>query len=651
MSSFKASQIKAPSAAGTLSLIHFEASEGLSMLAQYTLEVQGSKTELDANRLLGQTLGVGLSASDGGVRWVHGHISAVAQDDRFGQQGRYTLTLRPWLWLLTLASHNRFFEEKTVVEVLTAVLDEYPGRVDWQVTGRYDALEYCVQYCESDFDFFSRLMERAGLYYFFTFKDGSHELVIVDAMSAHKTAAHCDKMRYRPHQPHFIASVFSWVSRSEMTTGKVSLHDYDFSKANSREASVQRGESAVAAGYELDDYERSSYPGFFADQRAGDAFAKVQAQALLTRQCVAHATHSTPYLTPGHRFELTDHPQSAHNAKYLVVRSTLTGSCPESTGGLGELRFEGSVEVIKTSQIFRAPIRTPTPVISGPQTAFVVGKSGEPQWVDKHGRVKVQFHWDSSGKENENCSCWVRVAQPMAGKRWGAMFLPRVGQEVVVQFLDGSPDRPLVVGGVYNAGTRPPWDLPDQASRSGFKSQSLGDQQMYNELRFEDKKDAEQLLIYAGRNQDVTVGNDAFVSVGNDWHISTGANQFVKVAKDLHESVEGSRNVKVSKDCSLSIDGDSHSQVEGKQYLTAGSVDLKGQQTITLEAGSELVLKVGSSSLVLSASGVAINGVQVTIDGSAKVDINGGGGGAATGADAAQPVAATLPEEADNGQA
>lgn len=651
MSSFKASQIKAPSAAGTLSLIHFKASEGLSMLAQYTLEVQGSKTELDANRLLGQTLGVGLSASDGGVRWVHGHISAVAQDDRFGQQGRYTLTLRPWLWLLTLASHNRFFEEKTVVEVLTAVLDEYPGTVDWQVTGRYDALEYCVQYCESDFDFFSRLMERAGLYYFFTFKDGSHELVIVDAMSAHKTAAHCDKMSYRPHQPHFIASVFSWVSRSEMTTGKVSLHDYDFSKANSREASVQRGESAVAAGYELDDYERSSYPGFFADQRAGDAFAKVQAQALLTRQCVAHATHSTPYLTPGHRFELTDHPQSAHNAKYLVVRSTLTGSCPESTGGLGELRFEGSVEVIKTSQIFRAPICTPTPVISGPQTAFVVGKSGEPQWVDKHGRVKVQFHWDSSGKENENCSCWVRVAQPMAGKRWGAMFLPRVGQEVVVQFLDGSPDRPLVVGGVYNAGTRPPWDLPDQASRSGFKSQSLGDQQMYNELRFEDKKDAEQLLIYAGRNQDVTVGNDAFVSVGNDWHISTGANQFVKVAKDLHESVEGSRNVKVSKDCSLSIDGDSHSQVEGKQYLTAGSVDLKGQQTITLEAGSELVLKVGSSSLVLSASGVAINGVQVTIDGSAKVDINGGGGGAATGADAAQPVAATLPEEADNGQA
>jgi len=174
---------------------------------------------------------------------------------------------------------------------------------------------------------------------------------------------------------------------------------------------------------------------------------------------------------------------------------------------------------------------------------------------------------------------------------------------------------------------------------------------VYNELRFEDKKDAEQLLIYAGRNPDVTVGNDAFVSVGNDWHISTGANQFVKVAKDLHESVEGSRNVKVSKDCSLSIDGDSHSKVEGKQYLTAASLDVKGQQTITLEAGSELVLKVGSSSLVLSASGVAINGVKVTIDGSAMVDINGGGGGGASGADAAQPVAATLPEEADNGQA
>ncbi|MNR02959.1 Phage-related baseplate assembly protein [compost metagenome] len=265
--------------------------------------------------------------------------------------------------------------------------------------------------------------------------------------------------------------------------------------------------------------------------------------------------------------------------------------------------------------------------------------------------MKIQFHWDDSDRENENCSCWVRVAQPLAGKRWGAMFLPRIGQEVVVQFLEGNPDRPLIVGGVYNVGARPPWELPGHASRSGLKSQSLGDVQTHNELRFEDKDGSEQLLIYAGRNQDTTVVNDAFVNVGNDWHMCTGANQFIKVSKDLHQSVEGNCNTQVGQSYSLSVAGDSHSKVVGKQYLTTDSLDCSGTQTVTIEAGSQLVLKVGSSSVVLSSSGVAINGGEITIDGSSMVDINAGGGASAVSAEAAQPLAVIQPEVADNGQA
>jgi type VI secretion system secreted protein VgrG len=651
MSNFKASQIKAPYEAGPLSLIEFEAREGLSQLADYTLRVQGGRSGLDANQLLGKPLSVGLMASDQGIRWVHGYISAVSQDEHFGQQGFLTLSLRPALWLLTLASHNRFFEQKTIIDVLREVFDDYPGiTVDWQVTGSYEALEYCVQYRESDFTFISRLMERAGLYYFFTHQKDAHQLVVVDSMTTHKTAALCSKMSYRPEQDNFIAGLYSWSQRSEMATGKVCLTDFDFSKANNREASVQSGDAAVSAGCGLNDYGRAVFPGLFSDQGAGDTAAKVQVESLLARQRHVLARHSWPYLLAGHCFELTDHPLDSQNGKYLVIQSTLLGTCAEDTCGLAEFRFSGQIEAIKTSQVFRAPMSTPSPVIAGPQTAFVVGKSGENLWVDKHGRVKVQFHWDSSGLTNENCSCWVRVAQPLAGKRWGAMFLPRVGQEVVVQFLDGNPDRPLVIGGVYNVGTQPPWDLPGLASRSGLKSQSLGDFQIYNELRFEDKDGGEQLLMHAGRNQDITVGKDAFVSVGNDWHSSTGANQFVKVGKDLHESVGGNHNVQVGKDCSLNIDGDSHCKVTGKQYLTADSVDFKGQQTVTIEAGSQLTLKVGSSALVLSASGVSINGIKVTIDGSSKVDINSGGGGDAASATAAQPVAATQPQEADNGQ-
>lgn len=651
MSNFKASQIKAPNEAGLLSLIEFEAREGLSQLAEYTLRVQGVRSGLDANQLLGKPLSVGLMASDLGFRWVHGYISAVSQDDHFGQQGFCTLSLRPALWLLTLASHNRFFEQKTIIEVLREVLDDYPGNVDWQVTGNYEALEYCVQYRESDFAFISRLMERAGLYYFFTHNKHEHRLVIVDSMNAHKTAALCSKMSYRPEQDNFIAALSSWSQCAEMATGRVRLTDFDFSKANNREASVKSGDAATSSDCFLNGYGRAVFPGLFTDQDSGDTAAKVQVESLLARQLHVQARHSWPYLLVGHCFELTDHPLDSQNGKYLVIQSTLLGTSPEDTGGVAEFCFSGQIEAIKTNHVFRAPMNTPSPVIAGPQTAFVVGKSGEDLWVDKYGRVKVQFHWDSSGRKNENCSCWVRVVQPLAGKRWGAMFLPRVGQEVVVQFLEGNPDRPLVIGGVYNVGTQPPWVLPNLASRSGFKSQSLGDLQICNELRFEDKDGGEQLLIHAGRNQDITVGKDSFISVGNDWHSSTGANQFVNVSKDLHESVVGNRNMQVGNDCSLNIGGDSHSKVAGKQYLTAGSVDFKGQQTVTIEAGSQLTLKVGSSALVFSASGVAINGIDVTIDGSSKVDINSGaGGGAVVGATAAKPVAVTQPQEADNGQ-
>lgn len=650
MSSFKASKIQAPAAAGQLSLITLKALEGISQLGEYNLEVQASQSELDSGKLLGKTLGLSLSASDSGVRWIHGHITALWPIDSLGRQGFFSITLRPWLWFLTLASKNRLFQEKSVVEILESVLGEYSGTVDWRVTGDYESMDYCVQYAESDFDFVCRLMEEAGLYYFFVHRDDAHELVIVDSMNAHRTGAHCAQMSYRPEQDHFIGGISSWAHSAQVTTGKVSLTDYDFRKANSREASVQVGEASIGGGYDFDDYEHCLYPGLFTDQLTGDAAAKVQVESLLARQEQIQARHSTPYLLPGHCFELTDHPLPSQNARYLVVQSSLYGDCPETTGGLQELRFAGQIEAIKSTRAFRAPIVTPRPVIAGPQTAFVVGKSGEDLWVDKDGRVKVKFHWDQSGRENENCSCWVRVAQPLAGKSWGAMFLPRVGQEVLVEFLDGNPDRPVVTGTLYNAGTRPPWKLPDFASRSGLKSHSLGDPKICNELRFEDKDGGEQLLIRAGRNQDVSVGNDSFSSIGNDCHIITGANQFIEVAKDLHESVKGDRNAQVGQDCSLSIDGDHHVNVAGKQYSTADRIDLKGRQVITIEADTRLILKVGPSSLVLDASGVSISGVKVSIDSSAIVDINGGGGASATGAQPARPLAATAPEAADDGQ-
>jgi len=635
-------RVQVPGVDAKLSMLELSGREGLSQLGEYELTIACADDGLQADDLLGRTLVVGLGVVEERARSIHGYITAFSAVGRIDRQACYRLSLRPWLWFLTQSRRQRIFQNLTLRQVLDEVFGDYPASVDWQVECP-EPMEYCVQFGESDFAFFSRLLEDAGLYYFFNHQPDDHLLVITDSMSAHPPVRHLREMTYRPNQDRVPGSMLRWESHGELRPGMFSLVDFDFTKASTREASVLSASQAATATARHGNYRQEDFPGRFSSRESGEALARTRLEAAHARQQWRWGFSQSPYLAPGQWFSLVDHPRAEQNGDYLIVAATL--QCEATT----ELHCE--VEAIPTSQVFRAPLQTARPLIAGPQTAFVVGKAGDPIWVDEFGRIKVQFHWDSSGQRNEHCSCWVRVAQPLAGKRWGALFVPRVGQEVVVEFLGGDPDRPVVTAGLYNAGHRPPWELPAEAARSGLKSQSLGEQGVYNELRFDDKAGREQLLIHAGRNQDLTVRNDAFASIGNDWHLTVGANQLLKVKDDLHESVGGSRNTRVDADQSLDIGGDSHCKVAGQWQSTATDMDFKAHGKLVLEAGKSLTLKVGASTLVLSASGVAINGKTVTLDGTASVDINGGAAAAATSAKAAKPAAVKSPREADDGRA
>ncbi|MNJ16598.1 Phage-related baseplate assembly protein [compost metagenome] len=679
-----------PSGAPALVLAGLAGKEGLGQLFEYKVKVLSPHQTLGADQWLGKPLGITLPYATEAQwsRHLHAHVCGFRMLPDEGRMYCYELLLRPWLWFATCVSDCRIFQDKTVVEVLKAILSKYPGEVQWATSESYTPLEFCVQYNETDFAFVSRLMEAAGLYYFFRHKADGHVLVIADAGAAHDSIETNAPMQWRAGDDGLFNSLWNWSAQSTLHNGRDSAVDFDFTKANSRDASVQRAHATLALKHEHGDFEHYRYPGYFTKVAAGEAATKIQLRARHAEQQLFEAEGCAPYMLPGAHFKLVEHHDDTQNGTYLIVRAHLQAHCAPSSTGVGSPQFSCQVQAIRSSTRYFAAINTPRPKIVGPQTAFVVGKPGEALWVDEFGRIKVQFHWDRGDQRNENCSCWVRVAQPLAGQRWGAIFLPRVGQEVLVAFLDGDPDRPLVTGCLYNGGMRPPHALPAQVARSGIKSQSLGAADIYNELRFEDKGGAEQLLFHAGRNQDVTVRNDALETIGNDRHLTVGANAFCRVVKDAHEQVGGDfnrridgehsleigadhmfsvaggyslevgaeHNAKVKGACTLDIGGNSDTKVAGKYKVGAKGIDLKGDQNITLQAGTILTLKAGANTLVLGPAGVAINGSLVTINAKGLVNINGGGGGGAASAAAPKtksPKKAKKPQapkEADDGR-
>ncbi|SKA50297.1 type VI secretion system secreted protein VgrG, partial [Pseudomonas aeruginosa DSM 50071 = NBRC 12689] len=533
-------QVDCPLGPDVLLLQRMEGREELGRLFAYELHLVSENPNLPLEQLLGKPMSLSLELPGGSRRFFHGIVARCSQVAGHGQFAGYQATLRPWLWLLTRTSDCRIFQNQSVPEIIKQVFRDL-GFSDFEdaLTRPYREWEYCVQYRETSFDFISRLMEQEGIYYWFRHEQKRHILVLSDAYGAHRSPAGYASVPYYPptlghrERDHF----FDWQMAREVQPGSLTLNDYDFQRPGAR----LEVRSNIARPHAAADYPLYDYPGEYVQSQDGEQYARNRIEAIQAQHERVRLRGVVRGIGAGHLFRLSGYPRDDQNREYLVVGAeyrVVQELYETGSGGAGS-QFESELDCIDASQSFRLLPQTPVPVVRGPQTAVVVGPKGEEIWTDQYGRVKVHFHWDRHDQSNENSSCWIRVSQAWAGKNWGSMQIPRIGQEVIVSFLEGDPDRPIITGRVYNAEQTVPYELPANATQSGMKSRSSkgGTPANFNEIRMEDKKGAEQLYIHAERNQDNLVENDASLSVGHDRNKSIGHDELARIGNNRTRAV------------------------------------------------------------------------------------------------------------------
>jgi len=546
-----------PLGADVLQLDRMDGNEALGRPFEYELALVSKHHSLPLNALLGQPVSLSIEQYDGTLRYFHGIVSRCGQTAGSGQFAGYRLSVRPWLWLLSRTSDCRIFQNRTVPDIVMQVFRDL-GFTDFEdaLTRTYREWEYCVQYRETAFDFVSRLLEQEGIYYFFRHEAGRHVLVLADDYGAHSTAPGYASVPYYPLKDRIRERdhIFDWHLDHEVQPGSLELSDYDFQRPSTR----LEVRSTVPRPHSNGDYPLYDYPGEYVQAEDGEQYARNRIEAIQTQyeRIVMHG--NARGIGSGHLFSLTGYPRLDQNREYLVAtaRYRISQEAYESGAADGDFQFESTLDCIDATQVFRPLPLTPQPLVRGPQTAMVVGPAGEEIWTDKFGRVKVHFYWDRHDRSDENSSCWIRVSQSWAGKNWGAMHIPRIGQEVIVSFLEGDPDRPIITGRVYNAEQTVPYDLPANATQSGIKSRSSkgGTPANFNEIRMEDKKGEEQLFIHAEKNQDIEVENDETHWVGHDRSKTIDRDETVHVHRDRTETVDNNETITVHANRKKTVD-------------------------------------------------------------------------------------------------
>ncbi|HKA43801.1 MAG TPA: type VI secretion system tip protein TssI/VgrG [Burkholderiales bacterium] len=641
-------QINTQLGADVLLLARVSGKEELGRLFEYDLELLSERATIKPEDLLGTNVTLMFETEDHSApRYLNAYVTRFCeagekQSAAFssGHAYAYRATLRPWLWFATRRSDCRIFNDKSVPDIVKEVLGIYGGQISDKLSGTHHPWKYCVQYRETDFNFVSRLMEHEGIYYYFDHQNGKHLLVLADSSSAH--APHPKFRTFAFHQPGredvFDRDYISeWMATTGVQAGRYLLKDYDFYRARAVEGVAAQPRSHTFGDLEMYDYPAAALDvaGAESGSDRSSGYASARMEELQSQYRVFEGTGNARGLEVARRFTLTDHPQRAYNADYVVTSASLEAKVNEFRSGGGDAEFKVTFTSIAASQAFRPQRLTPKSVIQGTQTALVVG-NGEID-PDKHGRVKVQFHWDRKG-----ATCWVRVAQLMAGKSWGAMFLPRVGQEVIVDFLEGDPDRPIVTGVIYNGVAKPPYELPGEKTKWTIKTNSSEGGGGFNELRFEDKKGSEQIFMHGEKQLDLRIKKDRLEFIGENSHHIVKKDRYEKVEKDQHLAVKGDQNEKVTGTASLKIDQNLQYKVGMKSALDSGQeIHLKAGMNIILEAGVQISLKVGGNFINITPAGVDIQGILTKIN-------CGGSAGSGSGS---SPAAPTDPKEADDAKA
>lgn len=618
--------ISPPAAQDKLFLTAIRGEEKLSHLFHFTLDLvadQDDTSAIKVGSLLGKPVGFSMKLPDDSVRFFHGIICRFYEGRLDAGEERlrhYRADVVPWLWALKQNSDCRVFQEKTIPQIVEQVCED-AGRTDYKISlkGTYAKLDYCVQYGESDFDFISRLLERVGIFYYFMHEEAKHTLVFADAASSY---ADCDEDEVE-FQGAFDGdawgTVQSWERRYELMTSKYVLCDYDFespptSLEVAEKTKVKFGVAKDAAFYE--------YPGGYTKVPDGKPLALARMEQREAQHNIVFGTSMCPTFFAGGKFKVKEHPvDSEKNQKFALIAVNHQVREPTLFYDDGASYYENSFQCVPVDVPFRPARTTPRPLVRGPQSAKVVGVKGEEIYTDKYGRVKVQFQWDREGKFDDKSSCWLRVAQTWAGSNWGSLFTPRVDMEVLVDFLDGDPDRPIVTGCVYNADNMPPYDPIGKAWQSGIKTLSTdkGKAKNFNELRFEDKIGEELVYFHAEKDFERVVENDDKLKVG--FETKDKGDQTIDIYNDRTVTIDKGKDTLTIKtgDRDVSID-------KGNDTLTIKQGNLKisiKAGACDIEAAKAITLKVGASSIKLDPTGINIEATKVVVAAKLKAEMKG----------------------------
>jgi len=604
----------------------FSGLEGISRVFAFDLDVMAKKnTKVAFEQLLGKPVTVNLKLPEGGTRFFNGicyRVSEGGQDTTFTF---YTLNIVPQFWLLAHRAQSRIFQRQSVPDILKKVLAGLD--VSFQIQGTFEQRDFCVQYRETDFNFASRLMEEEGIYYFFKHAAGSHTMVLANTPAGHPDVPGKTQLIYEEVAGGFRDEdrVLTWEKAQELRSSKYTLFDHCFELPHKHLEAEKLVQETVAVGTvthklkltENAKLELFDFPGEYAqrfdgvDKGGGDQPAELQKIFQDNRRTVEirmqqdalpglsiSGTGNCRQMVAGHKFTLTRHFDG--NGQYVItgVRHQASGAGDFLSGKTGAFRYSNGFTCIPVALPFRPLRLTPRPVVQGTQSAVVVGPPGEEIFPDKFSRVKVQFHWDREGKNDPDSSCWLRVITPWAGKQWGMVHIPRVGQEVIVDFLEGDPDQPIIVGSVYNSEMMPPYDLPANKTKSGIKTRSTlgGGPANFNEIRFEDKKGNEQLFIHAEKNQDIEVENDETHSVGHDRKKTIDHDETTHVKHDRTETVDHDETITIGSDRTELVGGNEALTVAQTQTVKVGqsqSVTVATTRSVTVGASQDTT--VGSS--------------------------------------------------------
>jgi len=583
-------------------LQEIQGEEQISGLFHYRLRLKASDNNIDFSKIIGERLTVAIEFSSKGKRYINGFVTNFAQAESDEQFTIYYAEIRPWLWQLTLTSGSRIYQNQTVREVISAVFKDLGFRdFDDRTTGTYAAREYCVQYQETSFDFVSRLMEEEGIFYFFDHTETNHTLVLADDNASCKRCPELSIARFRQVSAERAAEdlIDRCILEQRMIPTEYAAKDFNFETPDTNLLTKVTGKTPGSFNI----YE---YPGGFKKTKDGEDLVKKRLEAHELPQTMLIGDGFCRFFVAGFSFELQDHDRKDMNDTYIIRFLSITAD---------QERYTNRFEAFPRAVPFRPPLITKKPTIYGTQTAVVVGKRGEEIWTDTYGRVKVQFHWDREGKKDENSSCWVRVAQVWAGKGWGTLFIPRIGTEVVISFLNGNPDKPVIIGTVYNANQTVPYSLPANQNMSTLMTRSTKQGRSGNEIRFNDTKDKEELFVHGQKDLKVKVENNEQVDIiknrtvciheENDTLTIKKGNRAITVdtGKETHE-VKGERSLAVSKDEAHSneanfmqeVSKDFTLKVNGNLTIDVkGNITIKSAQSLTNEAGIALTNKAGTN--------------------------------------------------------